>query len=93
MARTRQTFVNNRDREIYVSAEPWPECFELELGEELTLIWDAPDSGDAAQIHFINENELVVWPNGKTDELPFLIGLERCQIVCHGAAHIDHLGI
>lgn len=68
-----QTFLNGRDGPIYVSVEPWPECFELEPGEKLTLIWDGPATGDAAQIDFINERELVIWPNGKIDTIKYLI--------------------
>ncbi len=73
MPRTQQTFENDRDIPIYVSVEPWPECFELEPGEKLTLIWDAPESGDASQVNFINDKELVVWPNGGIDRIQFLI--------------------
>ena len=60
MAKVQQSFSNNKDGPIYVSMEPWPECFELEPGEKLTLIGNAPESGGAAQIDFINERELVV---------------------------------
>ena len=73
MAKVQQTFVNTQDSPIYVSVEPWPECFELESGEKLTLVWDAPESGDAAQIDLINERELVVWPNGQTHEMQYFI--------------------
>lgn len=79
MARVQQTFSNNKDSPIYVSVEPWPECFELEPGEKLTLIWDAPEGGDAAQIDFINERELVVWPNGETHEMKYLINGEEAE--------------
>ena len=41
MARTQQTFTNAQDGPIYVFVEPWPECFELEPGDKLTLIFDA----------------------------------------------------
>jgi hypothetical protein len=72
VARTQQTFENDKDCPIYVSVEPWPECFELEPGDKLTLIWDAPAAGDASQVKFINERELVVWPNGDIDRIVFL---------------------
>lgn len=72
MARTQQTFENGQDRPVYVSVEPWPECFELEAGDKLTLIFDADETGDAVQVNFINEGELVVWPNGKLDDLQIL---------------------
>ncbi|HYD14483.1 MAG TPA: hypothetical protein VEC11_16675 [Allosphingosinicella sp.] len=72
MARTQQTFENDRDDPIYVSVEPWPECFELEPGDKLTLIWNAPATGDASQVNFINERELVVWPNGDIDKIVIL---------------------
>ncbi|WP_343517878.1 hypothetical protein [Sphingomonas sp.] len=68
-----QTFLNGKDGPIYVSVEPWPECFELEPGEKLTLIWDGPAAGDAVQIDFINERELVIWPNGEIDTIKYLI--------------------
>lgn len=76
MASTQQTFRNEKDGPIYVSVEPWPECFELEPGDKLTLIWDAPTTGDAIQIHFINGCELVVWPNGAIDDIVYLFNGE-----------------
>lgn len=79
MARVQQTFSNQKDGPIYVSVEPWPECFELEPGEKLTLIWDALESGDTAQIDFINEYELIVWPNGEIDGMKFLIDGEEAE--------------
>lgn len=72
MARTQQTFENRQDIPIYIWIEPWPENFELEPGDKLTLIWDAEESGDTVQVDFLNENELVVWPNGNVDDLQFL---------------------
>jgi hypothetical protein len=72
VGRTQQTFENGRDGPIYVSVEPWPECFELEPGDKLTLMWTAAETGDAAHVNFINERELVVWPNGELDDLVFL---------------------
>lgn len=72
MARTQQTFENGKDAPVYVSVEPWPECFELEPGDKLTLIWNAPETGDAVQVNFIDETELVVWPNGPLDDLQIL---------------------
>ncbi|WCT74887.1 hypothetical protein PQ455_06620 [Sphingomonas naphthae] len=76
MASTQQTFVNGRDGPIYVSVEPWPESFELEPGDKLTLVWDAPTTGDAMQIEFINERELVVWPDGAIDDIRYLFNGE-----------------
>jgi hypothetical protein len=79
MTRSQQTITNSKDGPIYVSVEPWPECFELEPGGKLTLIWDATDDGDAAQIDFINERELVMWPNGDIDAMKFLINGEAAE--------------
>lgn len=45
-----------------------PECFELEPGEKLTLIWNASESGDAAFVSFIKESELIAYPGGEIDE-------------------------
>ncbi|WP_395624272.1 hypothetical protein [Sphingomonas daechungensis] len=72
MPRTQQTFENDKDGPIYVSVEPWPECFELEPQDKLTLVWNAPEIGDAVQVNFINERELVVWPNGDLNDLVIL---------------------
>jgi hypothetical protein len=72
MARTQQTFINRKDQPIYVSVEPWPKCFELETGDELTLIWDAPETGEAAQVHFLNERELVIYPEGNIGDIVIL---------------------
>lgn len=79
MARTQQTFVNDKDSPIYISVEIRPECFELEPGEKLTLIWNASEDGDAAQVNFINDRELVVWPEGDLDGMQFLINGEPAR--------------
>ncbi len=79
MARTQQTFVNEKDGPIYVSVEPWPECFELEPGDKLTLIYDAEDIGDAVQVNFINDRELVLWPNLASDEIEFLLNGQNAE--------------
>jgi len=72
MPKTQQTFKNDKSAPIYVSIEPWPECFELEPGDTLTLIWDAPDVGDAAEVNFTNERELQVCPNGDISDIVIL---------------------
>jgi len=72
MARTQQTFENKKDAPIYISIEPRPDCFELEPGDELTLAYDAGETGDALEVDFIIERELVVWPNGVIDGLQIL---------------------
>jgi hypothetical protein len=73
MVQMQQTFVNKKDEPIYISVEPWPECFELEPGDRLTPIWDARTTGEAAEIDFINERELVVDAFGAIDQMQFLI--------------------
>lgn len=72
MAQVQQTIENSRDVPIYVYIEPWPECFELEKGDKLTLIWDAPEKGDVCNVDFISENELNIWPEGQVDNLQIL---------------------
>ena len=67
MARIQQTFENRKDGPIYISVEPWPHCFELEPGDKLTLAWDAPESGEAMYVSFLNERELVLYPEGAFD--------------------------
>ena len=79
MAQTQHSFVNRKEGPIYVSVEPWPECFELEPGDRLTLIWDAAENGDAITIDFINEHELVAWPNGETHQMQYLINGEEAE--------------
>ena len=79
MARIEQSFRNDRDDPIYVSVEIWPECFELEPGDKLTLIWNAPDDAETAQVNFINERELVIYPNGDTHEMQFLLNGEPAK--------------
>jgi len=70
---SRQTIKNDRDIPIYVSIEPTPECYELEPGEKLTVIFQVPSDGDALEINFINERELVIWPGEQLDEPRVLI--------------------
>lgn len=72
MAKTKQTFENSRDVPVYVSIEPWPECFELEPGDKLTLIYDAIENSDALLAQFLNERELVLWPNFEIGGLQIL---------------------
>jgi hypothetical protein len=72
VVRTQQSFTNEKDGQVYVSVEPWPECFELEPGDKLTLIWNAPEEGDAMLVNFVNERELVVWPNGDLADIVIL---------------------
>ncbi len=76
MAQIQQTFVNREDGLIYVSIEPCPQCFELEPGDKLTLIWDGPVAGDSIKTDFINERELVVWPSGSIDGIRYLFSGE-----------------
>ena len=73
MARLQQIFVNHKNKPIYISIEVWPECFELEPGDTLTLIWDDSDSPDIAQVNVVNDDELVFWPQGQIDDMQFLI--------------------
>lgn len=73
MARIQQTFLNEKPWPIYVSVEPWPHCFELLPSETLTLAWDAPETGDAAQIELISDKEIVVWPEGDIDAIEYYI--------------------
>jgi len=77
--RTQQIFVNETDQPIYVSVEPWPECFELEPKDKLTLIYPPVETGDAPSIHVVNERELVVWPTAKDDEIEYFINDERAE--------------
>lgn len=76
MPQTQQSFVNRKDGPIYVSVEPWPQCFELETGDKLTLVWDAAKTGDTLLIEFINDRELVVWPEGSIDDIRYFINGE-----------------
>jgi hypothetical protein len=73
MRSVQQTFVNKKDGPIYIFVEPWPECFELEPGEQLTLIYGQPAEGDGLLVQFINDRELVVWPTEVDPEPQVLI--------------------
>ena len=79
MARIRQTFQNKADIPIYVSVEPWPECFELEPGDRLTLVGNADEAGDAGQVDFASESEFAVWPNGDLKDIQFLLNGEPAE--------------
>jgi hypothetical protein len=68
MTTARQNIVNGRDIPIYVSVEPAPECFELEPGETLTLVYDVPEQGAALTINIIDEG-IVVLPAGDEPEV------------------------
>jgi hypothetical protein len=60
MNKARHTLVNDRDNPIYITIEPTPECYELEPGETLTLIYNVQVDGDALSIRVIDEG-MVVW--------------------------------
>src|SRR5262249_34249474 len=70
---------NDKDGPIYISVEPWPKCFELEPKDRLTLVYDADTKGDAIQVNFINERELVVWLNGALDNVVILMNGESAE--------------
>ena len=72
MPTSQHTIVNKQGRPIYISIEPWPECYELEPGDRLTLSYGLPQSGDALEVQFINERELVLWPT-ELDPEPFVL--------------------
>ena len=68
MTKARQIFVNDRDVPIYITIEPSPECYELEPGETLTLIYNVPDDRDALSSSIVNGG-IVVWPFGGEPEV------------------------
>jgi hypothetical protein len=68
MTRAQQTFVNRHDEPIYISIEPTPDCYELEPGESLTLIFKVPESGDALNLWVGGGREMAIWP--MADEEP-----------------------
>jgi len=72
MPTSQHTIVNKQDGPIYISIEPWPECYELEPGDRLTLSYGLPQTGDALEVQFINERELVLWPT-KLDPKPVVL--------------------
>ncbi len=67
-----QSFKNETEKPMYVGVEPWPEYFELEKGDVLTIVHDAPANGDAIQVDYVEDNELRVWPMGEVDDLKIL---------------------
>lgn len=67
------SILNEQDGPIYISVEPNPECYELESGDRLTLIYELPKSGDALDVRFINAHELVIWPTELIPEPVVLI--------------------
>jgi len=73
MALAKQTFSNQKDGPIYISIEPNPECYELEPGDSLTLIYALPADGDAFEVQFVNERELVILPADTTGEPEVLV--------------------
>jgi hypothetical protein len=60
MIRKRQNIVNNREVPIYVSIEPAPECYELEPGETLTLIYEWADHEALPELNVIDEGIVVL---------------------------------
>lgn len=68
METSRHTITNDRDVPIYISIEPRPECYELEPGDKLTVVFQVPKEGDSLVVSFVNDDELVIWPNEQLDE-------------------------
>jgi hypothetical protein len=44
-----------------------PDCYKLEPGDRLTVIYEALDGIDSLEVNFLNEQELVIWPGGTSD--------------------------
>ncbi|MEL7198223.1 MAG: hypothetical protein AAGL10_07900 [Pseudomonadota bacterium] len=86
MGKASQCFSNQGSAPIYVSVEPCPECFKLMPKEELTLRWHPDPNHELARIEWINDKELVVWPNGNIDDIEFLIDGEEAR---HKAWNFD----
>jgi hypothetical protein len=72
MPKGQQTFANRTEHPIYISIEITPDCYKLEPDDRLTIIYDVPTGIDALEVHFINNEELVLWP-GTTVEPEVLI--------------------
>lgn len=68
-----QTFLNRLDEPIYISIEPYPECYELEPGERMTLIYESRDNNASLDVEVINGRELVIWPPENVYEWTVLI--------------------
>lgn len=62
MPKAQQTFANRTEHPIYISIEITPDCYKLEPRDRLTIIYDVLDGIDALEVHFINKEELVIWP-------------------------------
>lgn len=71
MQTARQSFYNRTETPIYVSIELTPDCYELEPGDHLTLLYEPLADRDGLQVDFLNERELVIWPNGRDPEVLF----------------------
>ncbi len=74
-----QTIKNRQSVPIYISIEPTPECYELEPGERLTLIYELPRTGDALQVDFLDECNLVICPTELVPEPVVLINAESAE--------------
>jgi hypothetical protein len=68
MTKAQQTIVNDKDAPIYITIEPAPECYELEPGESLTLIYDVPQGSEELSMHIIKDG-IVIWPIGDEPEV------------------------
>jgi len=65
--------MNDRDEPIYISIEPYPECYELEPGEELTMIY-VPRANDVlSEVKVIDVHNLVIWPPDNVYDWTILI--------------------
>ena len=62
MPKAKQTFANRTEHPIYISIEITSDCYKLEPSDRLTIIYEILDDVDALEIHFINKEELVIWP-------------------------------
>jgi hypothetical protein len=81
---SRQSIFNARDVPIYISIEPTPECYEIEPGETLTLIYEIPEEGDALTINVIDEGLSIVPPYKEPEVLiNGIIASERSWVFKH----------
>ena len=63
MVKAQQTFVNRAKHPIYVSIEPICDCYKLQPEDRLTVIYFVPSAGDALEVYFLSQEELLIDPN------------------------------
>ncbi len=69
MPKVQQTFTNRTRHPVFIYVEITPDCYKLQPDDRLTIIDEVPDGAALAEIDFVNNEELTIWPVSNEPEV------------------------